>query len=308
MRHMLALKYVDAVARAGSIRAAAEVLAITPSALNRRILAIEEELDIEIFERHALGVRLNSAGELFIHHIRAQMADLERVRSQIADLSGVRIGHVRIATTKEIGGRLLPRLIQSYRADFPGVTFSLHAYDRGQVEQQLQNLEADIVVMFQPLRLADMQVISHQQQHLSVALAADHPLAAHAELRLVDFLEHHPLLPPRGEGIREIVEAACVKKGLNCKPAIESDDMALLRHLARQGAGLALDLPLTISASPTEADLVYRPFKANEIEPGFLFVGQLYKRTLPVAARKFADRLREMFELETNALSGVAAN
>ncbi len=154
---------------------AAEVLAITPSALNRRILAIEEELEIEIFERHAHGVRLNSAGELFIHHVRAQMADLERVRSQIADLSGVRIGHVRIATTKEIGGRLLPRLIQDYRAEFPRVTFSLHTYERGQVEQQLHSLEADIVLIFQPLHLADMQVITHQQQHLSVAMATDHP-------------------------------------------------------------------------------------------------------------------------------------
>jgi DNA-binding transcriptional LysR family regulator len=295
---MLTLRYVDAVARAGSIRAAAEVLAITPSALNRRILAIEAELNIEIFERHASGVRLNSAGELFIHHVRTQMADLERVRSQIADLSGVRTGHIRIATTKEIGGRLLPLLIKAYRSDFPGVTFSLRTFDRGVVEQQLQSLEADIVVMFQPLRLADMQVITHQQQQLWVTLAADHLLAAQNQLRLVDFLESGPLLPPHGEGIREIIEAACARKGLNCRPIIESDDSALLRQMTRQGAGLMLDLPLTIRASAKDDGLVYRPFKANEIEPGYLFVGQLHKRTLPVAARKFAEQVRDVFEQE----------
>ena len=44
MRHMLVFRYLDMVARIGSIRRAAEELAITPSALNRRILAIEEEL------------------------------------------------------------------------------------------------------------------------------------------------------------------------------------------------------------------------------------------------------------------------
>jgi DNA-binding transcriptional LysR family regulator len=295
---MLALKYVDAVARAGSIRAAAEVLAITPSALNRRILAIEKELEIEIFERHAHGVRLNSAGELFVHHVRSQMADLERVRSQIADLSGVRIGHVRIATTKEIGGRLLPRLIRDYRTEFPRVTFSLHSYDRGHVEQQLHNLEADLVLMFQPLHLADMHVIAHKQQHLLVAMAADHPLAKQKELRLVDFLEHDPLLPPRGEGIREIVETACVKKGVVCKPAIESDDTTLLRHLARQGTGLALDIPLAINASPHDERLIYRPFKQQEIEPGFLFIGQLHKRKLPVAASKFSDHILGILERE----------
>ncbi|HBA34791.1 MAG TPA: hypothetical protein DCZ12_11720, partial [Gammaproteobacteria bacterium] len=51
MRHLLTLRFIDAVARVGSIRKAGETLAITSTALNRRILAIEEELGVEIFER-----------------------------------------------------------------------------------------------------------------------------------------------------------------------------------------------------------------------------------------------------------------
>ena len=46
MRHQLPLRYIDAVAKAGSIRQAAETLAITSTALNRRILAMEEELGV----------------------------------------------------------------------------------------------------------------------------------------------------------------------------------------------------------------------------------------------------------------------
>ena len=167
MRHMLALKYIDMVAKSGSIRSASEMLAITPSALNRRILSIEEELGIEIFERHAAGVRLNSAGELFIQHIRSQMADLERVRSRIADLSGVRMGRVRIAVTQEIGVGLLPKLIQNYRAEFPGVTFSITTCQRNELERRLQNLEADIAVAFQPANLADVHTLLHRAQPTS---------------------------------------------------------------------------------------------------------------------------------------------
>ena len=44
MRHLLPLQYIDAVARTGSIRRAAETLNLTSTALNRRILAMEEEL------------------------------------------------------------------------------------------------------------------------------------------------------------------------------------------------------------------------------------------------------------------------
>ena len=94
MRHLLPYKYIEEIAKAGSIRKAAETLAITPSALNRRLLSIEEELGTALFERLAVGVRLNTAGEILLKHIRSQMSDLERVKSQISDLSGHRRGHV----------------------------------------------------------------------------------------------------------------------------------------------------------------------------------------------------------------------
>ena len=55
MKHLLPLKYIDAVADAGSIRQAAERLAITSTALNRRVIAMEEELGVPIFERLPRG-------------------------------------------------------------------------------------------------------------------------------------------------------------------------------------------------------------------------------------------------------------
>ena len=76
------LKYIDEIARAGSIRRAAESLSITPSALNRRLIAIEDDLDVQIFERLPRGVRLNAAGEILIQHIRAQISDFERVQAE----------------------------------------------------------------------------------------------------------------------------------------------------------------------------------------------------------------------------------
>ena len=79
MRHLLPLQYIDAVARAGSIRKAAETLAITSTALNRRILTMEEDLGVQIFERFPRGVRLSAAGLILIHHIRTQIVYLVRV-------------------------------------------------------------------------------------------------------------------------------------------------------------------------------------------------------------------------------------
>ena len=100
MRHQLSLRYVDTVARIGSIRKAADQLAITSSALNRRIIGMEEDLGVPIFDRVPNGVRLNAAGEILVQHFRKQLAEMDRVKSQINDLQGERRGHVAVACSQ----------------------------------------------------------------------------------------------------------------------------------------------------------------------------------------------------------------
>lgn len=89
MRTLVNFKYVAEIARAGSISQAAESLSITPSALNRKLIAIEDELNVQIFVRCQRGVRLNAAGEILIHHIRAQISDFGCVRADWLEWSGV---------------------------------------------------------------------------------------------------------------------------------------------------------------------------------------------------------------------------
>ena len=77
MRNLLIYQYISEVARSGSVRKAAEKLAITPSSLNRRIQSFEYEIGAAIFERNARGVRLNPAGELAVHTLRKHLADMK---------------------------------------------------------------------------------------------------------------------------------------------------------------------------------------------------------------------------------------
>lgn len=292
MRHTLPLMYFETVAKHGSIRSAAEELAITASALNRRIISMEEELGVELFERHSNGVRLNIAGEIFIQHTRKQRADLERVRSSIADLMGMRSGHVRIAATREVTRYFLPIAIADYRKRFPGVTFDINAMNREDVEQQLVDHQADLIVVFQPTKLSEVHTLIHSQQDVHCVMSRKHPLAKDETIRLSDCTKHDLLLSKRGEGVRELIENAAVKKGLRCEPTIESNDTAFLERVAMEDGGLSFAIPIGISQFHTKDRLVSAPMKEGEVEPGFLFVGQLRNRTLPVAAAKFVEGLR----------------
>ena len=148
MRHLLPLRYIDAVVRAGSIRKAAEALSITSTALNRRILTMERELGVPIFERLPRGVRLSTAGEILIQHVRTQLSDMERVKSQIADLSGVRRGHISIACSQALMPVFLPEQIALYRREHPAVTFRVLRRDR-EVAERRQRLVRDERVMIE---------------------------------------------------------------------------------------------------------------------------------------------------------------
>lgn len=80
-----ALRAFEAVARLGSIKAAADQLGMSASALGRQIQALEEELNCSLFERHARGLRLTAAGRDYADSLgeifRALAAATERVRA-----------------------------------------------------------------------------------------------------------------------------------------------------------------------------------------------------------------------------------
>jgi DNA-binding transcriptional LysR family regulator len=295
MRHLLPLKYVDAVAKAGSIRKAAETLAITSTALNRRILAMEEELGVQIFERQQRGVRLSTAGEILVHHARGQLSDMERVKSHIADLSCERRGHVSIACSQALLPYFLPEQISSYRNEHPAVTFGVLLRDREAAEQALVDMTADVALVFEPVRLLEFKILLTVRQPVHAVMTPSHPLAAKQSLRLRDCLSFPVALPTTRYGVRHLLEAAVRRTSLTLQPAVESDSFEFLRYHAMAENILTFQLPIGLPADSRSEGVVSRPIDSRDVPPGLLYFGQLRGRTLPVAAARFANQMQETF-------------
>lgn len=306
MRHVRLLRYVDAVARTGSIRKAAEQLNITASALNRRIQDLEEELDTPIFERLPRGVRLNAAGEIFIRHIRNQIADLARVRSQIEDLSGFRRGTVAIACSQALAYHILPTRIAAYRERFPRVDFNVQVRDHGEAQGALANFEVDLALVFQPSVMADFQVLATAEQRVVAILAETHPLAGQACLRLRDCARFPLALPDKTYGGRMLIEEALARAAIRIEPALESNSFEFLRNYVRYEQAITFQIEIGAPRELRERHgLVARAIDIRDIKPGRLAMGQLRGRALPVAAAKFAQELGRV--LETEPFAGDAA-
>lgn len=296
MRTLLPLRYFDAVARAGSIRKAAETLAITSSALNRRILAMEEDLGAELFERLPNGVRLSAAGEIYLHHARMQLSDIERVKSQIADLGGIRRGHVAVACSQALLTSFLPQQIAQYREEFPAVTFSVNLRDRDQAEAALTNLSADLALVYEPVRMNDFHILLQAHQPLYALMRNDHPLAQKPEIRLIDCLNYPIALPTTAYGVRHLLELALRHNPATLEPAIESDSFEFLRQQTICSDLLSFQIAVGLPQEAAELGLITREIPSRDVPQGSLYLGQLRGRTLSVAAAKFANQLVQSLE------------
>ena len=295
MRHLTTLRYIDEVAKVGSIRKAAVTLAITPSALNRRILLLEEELGAPVFERLSRGVRLNTAGEILIHHIRQQMADMDRVKSQIADLSGVRRGHVSIACPQPLLRYFLPHEIERYRADHPAVTFDVFVRNGVLAEQALHDHTVDLALLFEPPQFADFQTSLTIRQPVYGVMARSHPLATREILRLGECLEFPLALPPAPNALRLLLEGLAARSGARVEPVVQSDSYEFLLNYGRAEEIVTFYFPVGIPTGTALENRVSRPVDSQDIPPVRLYMGQLRNRILPVAAARFADQLMNSF-------------
>jgi DNA-binding transcriptional LysR family regulator len=141
------------VAQAGSFTRAAESLGLSQSAISRQIGALEEDLGMPLFHRHARGLVLTEQGEVLLeaaHDIAARMASAQ---SKLAETKDTPSGHLRINTTVGFGTVWLTSHLREFVELYPDITVSVLAID---TELDLSMREADVAIRLTPPRQPDL--------------------------------------------------------------------------------------------------------------------------------------------------------
>ena len=296
-------QYIEAVARFGSIRVAADHLHVAPSAISRHIKNIEEEFGVQMFERHARGVKLTLPGHIFVDHIKQILLDRERVRSEINDIKGIRRGHIRIHTIDGVAAGPLAMAISTFRERFPyptlfrsrerfpGITFRLFSAGTATVIDAVKNDEADIGVAFQAARDPEIAIVHRIPDPLHAIVSSKHALASAKQITLQEFLAFPLALPESNFGVRMLVDEACRRKALHLQPVIETNSIDSLRGFARSGAGITA-LPYNSIKRELPMGLVKSvPFKETSLSRATMIIGVRLGRTLPAAVIEFTNHL-----------------
>ncbi|WP_284162924.1 LysR family transcriptional regulator [Frigidibacter sp. SD6-1] len=147
------LRIFHAVADAGSLTHAGDVLHLSQSAVSRQVRALEESLDTTLFHRHARGLILTEQGELLFEATKSMNNRLEAAAARIRDSEEEVFGVLRVTTTTGFGTLwLAPRLPKLY-AKYPDLKIELMLEER---VLDLPMREADVAIRMKEPSQADL--------------------------------------------------------------------------------------------------------------------------------------------------------
>jgi DNA-binding transcriptional LysR family regulator len=228
-----ALRYFLETARLGSIRRAAEVLYVAPSAVSRQIALLEQSFGAPLFERHATGVRLTTAGKLFARQAHATVRDFERLQSEIDDLQQLRRGFVRIFSVEATVAGLLYRTVRDFRRDYPGITYEIHVAGSVKALAALAREECDIAITFEPEPHNDVAEVQAFRDPIVAIMHPKHPLASRAKLKLRDLADQRVALLDDTHVTRILLDKALALEGVSVQSVLTVTQVSLAVAFAR---------------------------------------------------------------------------
>ncbi|MGN7293867.1 LysR family transcriptional regulator [Rhizobium sp. SAFR-030] len=260
MLHSRKLQYIDEIARSGSIRKAAAKLNVASSAINRQILALEEELGVPIFERLPRGLRLTAAGELCIEHVRDVLKSYDRLETRVRSLKTPQAGRVSMVSTVGLAAGPLPEIVARFVERHPRICIQLGIDGATTTINPVMSGEADLGVGFNIPATPGLRTLATFDIPIGVVLPPDHPLAA--ELGPIDLKKvvQEPLvLAQSGMSLRTMIDLILAPLAVSVEPVVETGAPETLRHLVKRGTGLTFLNPLDVVADCRRGELVFRP-------------------------------------------------
>ncbi|MEU0004873.1 LysR family transcriptional regulator [Streptomyces sp. NPDC006314] len=232
---LAALELLLAVARLGSLGAAAREVGITQPAASSRLRSMERQLGVALVDRSPRGSRLTDAGALVTDWARRVVEAAAAFDAGARALRDRRDSRLRVAASMTIAEYLLPGWLLALHAERPDTAVSLLAGNSAKVAELLLAGEADLGFvegLSVPTGL-DSAVIARDR--LIVVTAPGHPWARRGRALTAGELAATPLiLRERGSGTRQVLDAAL---GGLARPLIELSSTTAVKASAVSGAG-----------------------------------------------------------------------
>lgn len=196
LRH---LKYALAVAELTSMRSVARAFGVHESTVSRNICAIEQQLDIQIFQRGHTGVRLTEEGRDWIESVRGHYDGLAEALNGTARRNKEN-DKLRIGLSAPFGREFLVRFIDRVEKTWPEIDVTIQDGSCRKQANAIRRRELDIAFMCGGYDTRGCHAETIWQEGIAALLPADHPLSGKVALTWGDLADERLLVPQGADG------------------------------------------------------------------------------------------------------------
>ena len=286
-----AIHYLVTLAELRHFSRAAERCHVSQPTLSTQIRKLEDELGVQLVERHPRQVMLTAVGEEIVERARTVLGEIDAMRAIARRSRDPHSGTVRIGIFPTLAPYLLPHVIPRIRKEFPRLTLRLFEEKTGDVLAMLEQGRLDAGLLALPLGHEGLHVRELFEEPFVLAMPEGHPLGAKKEVCMGDLENQELLLLEDGHCLRDQALEVCQLAGAHEKLDFHATSMETLRQMIAANTGITL-MP-TLAVKPPVAhteNLITRPFSA----PGpTRKIAMVWRKS--TALGNFLEELAEIF-------------
>jgi DNA-binding transcriptional LysR family regulator len=297
------LYYFYVVAKAGSFSEAARELNVSQSSISVQIRLFEDYLGHKLFNRLKKGVELTESGVVVFQFSEEVFHDVDRIWNDLAAMERQVKGTLSLGTINSFGIYTLPGLLKQFTDQYPEVRVTVQFGTSRQLADTLQAGKVDLAIVDSTRRFAGLTGVPLGETKLFLVVRPDHPLAAVETVNPRE-LENHPFIGyEEGSETRAMMDAYFRRMSLSIEYALESSNVATIKHMVMAGLGLSLLPEMAVGEEIRDGRLVRVDVQ------GFYMAQKMtlyYKtnRTLTPTRKEFLNFMQH--ELGTERELGVA--
>lgn len=252
------LRVLRSVVETGSIRASADALGYTPSAVSQHLSALRRETGLELVERSGRGILVTAHARLLAAESGPALDALSALERTVSNLRSGRTGTLRLGYATSIAATWVPELARDVRRAYPDLGLELALRDCSC--EDLAEAGMDIVVGegVGPIDSVDWEIHEILEEGYVALVSADHPLAERPTVRLKDLAEESWVTDdPIDSFWFDRIGAACRAAGFSpCVDVNPSDFPTVLGFVA---TGDHVSVQPSVIAQNLRADIVAIP-------------------------------------------------
>lgn len=261
------LKYIVAVARERHFGRAAEACFVSQPTLSVAIKKLEEELEVQIFERGGTEIGITPIGRRVVEQAQHVLEEANGVREIAQQGKDPLSGPLRVGVIHTIGPYLLPSLIPQVIADSVQMPLILQENLTIKLLELLRQGEIDVAILADPFNDSGLATQPVYDEPFIVALPAQHKWASMQTIESADIKDETMLLLGTGHCFRDHVLEVCPELSrysqatAGIQKTFEGSSLETIRHMVASGIGITVLPMMAIKQGDTSGLLRYVPFE-----------------------------------------------